>query len=144
MQVYGLTETYGHISQCLWQDDWDGLPTGEQARLQAQQGIAFPMVEAVSVIDSETGREVPRDGETQGEIAIRGNTVMKGYYKDADATRTAFKDGWFWSGDAAIQFAEITTGPETVLKIIGRTPCLFQHPRAIDNDGPGQDRCQYQ
>ncbi len=106
MQVYGLTETYGHISQCLWQDDWDGLPTGEQARLQAQQGIAFPMVEAVSVIDSETGREVPRDGETQGEIAIRGNTVMKGYYKDADATRTAFKDGWFWSGDAAVVHAD--------------------------------------
>jgi fatty-acyl-CoA synthase len=102
MQVYGLTETYGHISQCLWQDAWAELPADEQAGLQAQQGIAFPMVEAVSVIDRQTGQEVPRNGETQGEIAIRGNTVMKGYYKDSDATQEAFRDGWFWSGDAAV------------------------------------------
>jgi fatty-acyl-CoA synthase len=60
------------------------------------------MIEAVSVIDRQTGQEVPRDGETQGEIAIRGNTVMKGYYKDSDATQEAFRDGWFWSGDAAV------------------------------------------
>ncbi|WP_350334395.1 AMP-binding protein [Coralliovum pocilloporae] len=102
MQVYGLTETYGHITQCLWQDAWAEASPDEQARLQAQQGIAFPMVEAVAVINTETGEEVPRDGETQGEIAIRGNTVMKGYYKDQDASEKAFKDGWFWSGDAAV------------------------------------------
>jgi fatty-acyl-CoA synthase len=102
MQVYGLTETYGHISQCLWQDEWDHKHPEEQAQLQAQQGVAFPMVEDVTVLNSETGQEVPRDGETQGEIAIRGNTVMKGYYKDPEATAKAFKDGWFWSGDAAV------------------------------------------
>lgn len=102
MQVYGLTETYGHISQCLWQDEWDEKHPTEQAQLQAQQGIAFPMVEDVTVLDSETGQEVPRDGETQGEIAIRGNTVMKGYYKDPAATQKAFEGGWFWSGDAAV------------------------------------------
>lgn len=102
MQVYGLTETYGHISQCLWQDDWDNLSPAEQAELQAQQGIAFPMVEEVAVIDRNTGGPVARDGATQGEIAIRGNTVMSGYYKDAGATAAAFKDGWFWSGDGAV------------------------------------------
>ena len=102
MQVYGLTETFGHISQCLWQDDWDDLTPAEQAELQAQQGIAFPMVEEVAVIDRATGEPVPRDGTTQGEIAIRGNTVMAGYYKDTEATATAFEDGWFWSGDAAV------------------------------------------
>jgi len=102
MQVYGLTETYGHISQCLWQDDWDSLSPAEQSELQAQQGIAFPMVEEVTVIDRASGQPVPRDGTTQGEIAIRGNTVMAGYYKDRDATAKAFEDGWFWSGDGAV------------------------------------------
>lgn len=102
MQVYGLTETYGHISMCLWQDGWEELDASEQAQLQAQQGIALPMVEAVSVIDAETGQPVRMDGKTQGEIAVRGNTVMKGYYKDPDATAKAFEDGWFWSGDAAV------------------------------------------
>ena len=102
MQVYGLTETYGHISQCLWQEDWASLSAAEQAELQAHQGIAFPMVEEVAVIDRQTGVRVPMDGETQGEIAIRANTVMKGYYKDEKATAEAFEDGWFWSGDAAV------------------------------------------
>ncbi len=102
MQVYGLTETYGHIAKCLWQDAWLSEAPSEQARLQAQQGIAFPMVEAVAVFDRETGKEVHRDSTEQGEIAIRGNTVMKGYYKDPDATAEAFKDGWFWSGDGAV------------------------------------------
>lgn len=100
--VYGLTETYGHISQCLWQEEWSELQPAEQAAFQARQGIAMPMVEAVAVLNAETGQEVPRDGETQGEIAIRGNTVMKGYYKDAAATKEALRDGWFWSGDGAV------------------------------------------
>lgn len=102
MQVYGLTETYGHISQCLWQDDWDHLSAAEQAEMQAQQGIAFPMVEDVTVIDRTNGTPVKRDGATQGEIAIRGNTVMAGYYRDAKATAKAFENGWFWSGDGAV------------------------------------------
>ncbi len=102
MQVYGLTETYGHISQCLWQEDWAALPAADQAAKQAMQGVAFPMVEGIRVVDLETGVDVPMDGTAQGEIAIRGNTVMKGYYKDPAATAAAFRDGWFWSGDAAV------------------------------------------
>jgi fatty-acyl-CoA synthase len=102
MQVYGLTETYGHISQCLWQDEWSDLPPAQQAAMQAMQGVAFPMVEDLRVVDRTTGLDVPADGLTQGEIAIRGNTVMSGYYKDATATAEAFRDGWFWSGDAAV------------------------------------------
>ncbi|MGV8952353.1 MAG: AMP-binding protein [Cypionkella sp.] len=102
MQVYGLTETYGHISQCLWQDDWSALPQSAQAEKQAMQGVAFPMVEPIRVVNRETGLDVPADAATQGEIAIRANTVMKGYYKDPEATAEAFKDGWFWSGDAAV------------------------------------------
>ncbi|MGH1420049.1 MAG: AMP-binding protein [Hyphomicrobiaceae bacterium] len=102
MQVYGLTETYGHITQCLWQDEWQSLSVAEQAERQAQQGIALPMVEDVSVIDRKSGAPVPRDATTQGEIAIRGNTVMAGYYKDPNATAKAFDDGIFWSGDGAV------------------------------------------
>ena len=102
MQVYGLTETYGHISQCLWQDDWAQLPPADQARKQAMQGVAFPMLEDIRVINRETGVDVPQDGVTQGEIAMRGNTVMKGYYKDQTATDAAFAGGWFWSGDGAV------------------------------------------
>ncbi|NNK68813.1 MAG: AMP-binding protein, partial [Rhodobacteraceae bacterium] len=73
MQVYGLTETYGHISQCLWRDEWDDLTPAEQAELQAMQGVGFPMVEELAVIDRESGAHVPLDGATQGEIAITGN-----------------------------------------------------------------------
>jgi fatty-acyl-CoA synthase len=102
MQVYGLTETYGHISQCLWQDEWDDLTPSEQAEMQALQGVAFPMVEEFRVIDRATGRDVPADGQTQGEIAIRGNTVMAGYMKNPKATADSFEDGLFWSGDAAV------------------------------------------
>jgi fatty-acyl-CoA synthase len=102
MQVYGLTETYGHISLCLWQDDWAALPDSEIAEKQAMQGVAFPMVEEMRVVNRDTGADVPMDGVTQGEIAIRGNTVMAGYYKDVEATDAAFEGGWFWSGDAAV------------------------------------------
>ncbi|MEM8542027.1 MAG: AMP-binding protein, partial [Pseudomonadota bacterium] len=102
MQVYGLTETYGHITQCIWRDEWDDLSGEEKAEMQAMQGIAFPNMEEIRVVDRETGADVPKDGQTQGEIAIRGNPVMKGYYKDETANAEAFKDGWFWSGDAAV------------------------------------------
>ncbi len=102
MHVYGLTETYGHISQCLPRDSWAALDPAEVAARRARQGVALPMVEEVAVIDRPSGRPVPADGTTQGEIAIRANTVMKGYYKDPVATAAAMEGGYFWSGDAAV------------------------------------------
>ena len=102
MQVYGLTETFGHVTQCLWREEWNNLPFAQQAEIQSWQGVAFPMTEEACVVDLESGEPVPRDGETQGEIVIRGNTVMKGYYKNPKAGEEAFKDGWFHSEDAAV------------------------------------------
>jgi fatty-acyl-CoA synthase len=139
MQVYGLTETYGHISQCLWQDDWSNLSQSAQAEKQAMQGVAFPMVEPIRVVDRSTGADVPADGLTQGEIAIRGNTVMKGYYKDPEASAEAFKGGWFWSGDAAVIHADgyvqirdrlkdvIISGGENVSSVEVEA-VLYRHP----------------
>lgn len=101
-QVYGLTETYGHITESLWDDAWDAEPQERKAAIKARQGVAFPMMEGVGVID-ETGAPVPMDGTAQGEIVIRGNSVMKGYFKNPAATAEAFAGGHFRSGDIAVQ-----------------------------------------
>ena len=102
-QVYGLTETYGHVTECIWRsDDWDGLDQTDRAAIKARQGVAFPMMEHITVADTQ-GKAVPRDGQHQGEILIRGNAVMKGYYKNPAATAKAFAGGYFHSEDLAVQ-----------------------------------------
>ncbi|MEP2889595.1 AMP-binding protein [Tateyamaria sp.] len=105
-QVYGLTETYGHVTECVWRgDDWDGLEQGEKAAIKARQGVAFPMMEHITVMDSDMA-QIPMDGAAQGEIMIRGNSVMKGYYKNAPATAEAFEGDYFHSGDIAVQHGD--------------------------------------
>ncbi len=101
-QVYGLTETYGHVTECLWRSEWDEKPEEERAAIKARTGVPMPMMEDIVVHDDQ-GRPVPRDGVTVGEIAIRGNSVMKGYYRNPKATAEAFKGGFFRSGDIAYQ-----------------------------------------
>ena len=102
MHVYGLTETYGHILQCAWNKEWDNLTEDEKAEINARQGVRYPNTEDVEVMDPETMQSVPRDGKTMGEIMIRGNVVMKGYFKDKEATEKSMKGGWFHSGDLAV------------------------------------------
>jgi fatty-acyl-CoA synthase len=102
MHVYGLTETYGHVLQCAWNEKWDDLPIEKKAEIKARQGVIYPMMEKIDVLDPLTMAPVPKDGETMGEIMIRGNTVMKGYYKNKEATEKAFENGWFHSGDLAV------------------------------------------
>jgi len=102
MHVYGLTETYGHVTQCAWNDAWNELEEEKQNDIKARQGVRYPNTEGVTIMDPETMKEVPRDGKTIGEIMIRGNVVMKGYFKDKDATEKAMKGGWFHTGDLAV------------------------------------------
>jgi fatty-acyl-CoA synthase len=100
--VYGLTETYGPASVCAEQPGWDELPADQRAQMKRRQGVSYPLQEAVTVIDPETMREVPRDGETMGEVMFRGNIVMKGYLKNDKATQEAFAGGWFHTGDIGV------------------------------------------
>ena len=102
MHVYGLTETYGHIQQSSLQEEWQKESQTRQAELLARQGVRFPMMESVRVIDPQSKEPVPADGETIGEIVMRGNTVMKGYLNNLKATAEVFEDGWFHSGDLAV------------------------------------------
>jgi fatty-acyl-CoA synthase len=100
--VYGLTEVYGPASVCAEQPGWDDLPAAERAQFKRRQGVAYPLEEAVTVLDPETMKEVPRDGETIGEVMFRGNIVMKGYLKNEKATKEAFAGGWFHTGDLGV------------------------------------------
>ena len=106
MHVYGLTETYGHVLQCAWNDEWNGFEEDKINEIKARQGVRFPNTEGVVVLDPETMKPVPMDGETIGEIMIKGNVVMKGYFKDKEATEKAMKDGWFHSGDLAVIYPD--------------------------------------
>ena len=101
VHAYGLTETYGPTTVCPEQEGWEALPGEDRARLLARQGQAVVTADLVRVVDDET-RDVPRDGETMGEVVMRGNIVISGYFDDEEATATAFRDGWFHSGDLGV------------------------------------------
>jgi len=106
MHVYGLTETYGHVTQCAWNKNWNDLEEDKINEIKARQGVRYPNTEGVAVMNPETMSKVPQDGKTIGEIMIRGNIVMKGYFKDKDATNKATKGGWFHTGDLAVIYPD--------------------------------------
>ncbi|MEL0231064.1 MAG: acyl-CoA synthetase [Deltaproteobacteria bacterium] len=101
--VYGLTETYGPSVVSAWQEEWNELSPTDQALKKGRQGVNYPGLEGLMVADSETLKEVPSDGQTLGEVFMKGNLVMKGYFKNPEATQEAFRGGWFHSGDLGIR-----------------------------------------
>jgi fatty-acyl-CoA synthase len=140
--VYGLTEVYGPAAICAPQPGWQHLPAQERARLNGRQGVAYPLQEAVAVLNPETMQPVPRDGTTLGEIFFRGNLVMKGYLKNPAATEQAFRGGWFHTGDLAVMHADgyikikdrskdiIISGGENISSVEVEE-VLYQHPAVL-------------
>jgi fatty-acyl-CoA synthase len=101
VHVYGLTETYGPQTVCVWHEGWNELPVEDRARLQARQGQQYTTADAVRVVDEQM-QDVPHDADTMGEVVMRGNNVMLGYFADEEASQEAFRGGWFHSGDLAV------------------------------------------
>ena len=141
--VYGLTETYGPHSICAWRAEWDALPTADRAQLKARQGVPYIAFGTdMRVVDSEM-RDVPADGTTMGEVVMRGNNVMLGYYDNPDATTEAFRGGWFHSGDIAVMHPDgyievrdrgkdiVISGGENISSIEVEK-ALYDHPAVLE------------
>ena len=141
--VYGLTEVYGPAVVCSWHEEWNALSLTEQAEMKARQGVRYPMLEELVVMDPETMLPVPRDGETIGEIMFRGNIVMKGYLKNPAASEKAFAGGYFHSGDLAVCHPDgyieirdrskdiIISGGENISSI-EIEKVLYRHPAVLE------------
>ncbi|XP_042055748.1 probable CoA ligase CCL13 [Salvia splendens] len=159
--LYGLTETYGPATSCLWRPEWDSLPSEEQYRIRARQGVEHYALEEVDVRDSVTMESVPADGATMGEIMLRGNTVMSGYLKDVKATEEAFAGGWFRSGDLGVKHDNgyievkdrlkdvVISGGENISTVEVET-VLYRHPAILEaavvgrpDDHWGQTPCAF-
>jgi fatty-acyl-CoA synthase len=143
IHLYGLTETYGPAVINAWHDEWNELPLAERANIKARQGVRYEVLEGLSVRNPETMEEVPRDGETIGEVMFRGNMVMKGYFKNPEATKSAFEHGWFHSGDLGVKHPDgyiqlkdrskdiIISGGENISSIEVEDT-LYKHPAVLE------------
>jgi fatty-acyl-CoA synthase len=141
--TYGLTEVFGPHSVCAWKPQWDALPSEDRAKLKSRQGVPYVVAQYMDVMDPATMQPVPRDGSTMGEIVMRGNNVMLGYYKDPQATETAFEGGWFHSGDLAVMHPDnyvqimdrkkdiIISGGENI-STVEIENVIFMHPDVLE------------
>jgi fatty-acyl-CoA synthase len=142
IHVYGLTEVYGPYTVCEWQRQWDALPVEERSRVKARQGVGYLVADDARVVDAEMN-DVPADGETLGEVLMRGNNTMKGYYNDPEATEKAFRGGWFHSGDLAVMHPDgyielrdrqkdiIISGGENI-STIEVERAIYAHPAVLE------------
>jgi fatty-acyl-CoA synthase len=141
--LYGLTESFGPSTLCAWQQDWDGLPLPDRAALMARQGVRYPTLEALMVADPVTMAPVPQDGQTLGELMLRGNTLMKGYLANARATDEVFRGGWFHTGDLAVWhpdgYVEIKDRSKDIIISGGENissleieEALYRHPAVME------------
>src|SRR5579875_3488967 len=140
--LYGLTECYGPAVVNDWHDEWNALPPAEQAMKKARQGVRYGALEALDVLDPETMQPVARDGESLGEVMMRGNVVMKGYLKNRKSTDAAFAGGWFHTGDLGVMHADgyiqlkdrskdiIISGGENISSIEVED-ALYKHPAVM-------------
>ncbi len=141
--TYGLTECYGPAVVSAWNRDWDALPGAERAAMKARQGVRYPVLEGLTVMDPGTMAETPRDGETIGEVMMRGNVVMKGYLKNEDASAEAFAGGWFHTGDLGVMHEDgyialkdrskdiIISGGENISSVEVEQ-VLYRHPAVLE------------
>jgi len=141
--VYGLTEVYGPHSVCAWKPEWEALPVEEKAVIKSRQGVPYIVAQYMDVVDPVSMEPVPRDGKTIGEIVMRGNNVMLGYYKDQEATDAAFAGGWFHSGDLAVMHPDgyvqimdrkkdiIISGGENI-STVEIENVIFRHPDVLE------------
>ena len=141
--LYGLTETYGPSTECVWQDDWDNLPFERQVEKVARQGVNVVTMHEQRVVNPDTMEDVPADAATIGEIVLRGNTVMKGYLKNTAATDEAFRGGYFHTGDLAVMhpdgYAEIKDRAKDIIISGGENissleveEVLYRHPQIME------------
>ena len=142
IHVYGLTEIYGPAVVCAWHPEWNGLDASEQAKLKARQGVVYSVQENMKIIDTETNQEVPKDGITLGEVLVKGNITMKGYYKNKKATDEAFEGGWFHTGDLGVWYEDgyiqlkdrskdiIISGGENISSIEVED-AIYKHPEVV-------------
>ena len=138
-QLYGLTETYGPAVVNEWHREWDQLEADARTRQKARQGVRYLPLEALQVMDPDTLEPVPADGQTLGEVMFRGNVVMKGYFRNPEATEAAFRGGWFHSGDLGVMHPDgyiqlkdrskdiIISGGENISSI-EIEDALYKHP----------------
>jgi fatty-acyl-CoA synthase len=143
LHLYGLTETYGPATLCAWQSDWDDLDVEARAAMMARQGVAYHTLQELMVADRETMQPTPSDGSTMGELMLRGNTVMKGYLKNPDASAEAFRGDWFHTGDLAVRhpdgYVEIKDRAKDVINSGGENvssleveELLYKHPSIME------------
>lgn len=141
--AYGLTESYGLAVQCVWRESWNALDLDAKARLKARQGVRGPVLDAMMVVHPDTLEPVPQDGQTLGEVFLRGNNVMKGYLKNPGATVDAFAGGWFHTGDLGVWHSDgyleikdrskdiIISGGENISSI-EIEDMLYSHPAVLE------------